>query len=268
MGFFDLFRRNKLAKKNSDEKKYPLMPTVEVPQQLSAAFDKAFFDVMAMIEGLSKTEKNEIHKIIASCKGGHLSQGDYYNLVYDKYFKDRNWSWGEFEKWQSAFDKIGEYPSKWPRQTFEIDDRGILRYLRVSDIKGILASIGAELPSKVRKDDLINYVMSNQQLKHAVLNCQEAKIVREKFLWDKNREVYALLIRTISGRARSRSDEKRQADLGMRGMLKRELVMISEEDRKFVDMALAENPNASPPFFPGDVSMYISRIAINGDETT
>lgn len=268
MGFFDFFRRNRPAEKNSNERHYPQMPTLEAPQQLSAAFDKTFFDAMAMVEGLSNAEKNEIHKIIVSCKGGHLNQGGYYNLVYDKYFKDRNWIWDEFEKWQSVFDKIGEYPSRWPRQTFEIDDSGIIRYLRVSDIRSILVAIGEELPSKIKKDDLISYVMSNQHLRNSVLNCPEAKLVREKFLWNKNREVYALLIRTISGRARSQSDEKRQVDLGIRGMLKRELVTTFEEDKKFVDIALAENPNALPPFFPGDVSMYITRIAINDDEAT
>lgn len=267
MGLFSLFRRSKPLEAHANEIPPSQMPTVGTPPQLSAAFDKAFCDAMVTIEGLSQAEKNDIHNIITNCKGGHLNQGGYYHDIYNKYFRNREWSWGEFEKWQLVFDKLGEYPSRWPSKKFSMDDLGIIRMIKVSDIKNVLIGLGVDLPNKAKKDDLINFVLVNHNLKNAVLGCQEAENVREKFSSDKGRDVYALLIQTISGRAHSQSDQQRQADLGIHGMMKRELSTF-KEDRKFVDLALAENPNALPPFFPGDISMYISRISFDDNEAT
>lgn len=267
MSLFSLFRRSKSLEAHENEIAPSRMPTVSAPPQLSTAFDKAFFDAMATIEGLSQAEKNDIHNIITSCKGGHLNQGGYYHDVYNKYFQNREWSWGEFEKWQLVFHKLGEYPSRWTSKKFSIDDIGIIRMIKASDLKNVLIRFGAEPPNKAKKDDLINFVLANHNLKNAVLGCQEAENIREKFSRDKRRDVYALLIQTISGRAHSQSDQLRQADLGIHGMMKRELSTF-EEERKFVDLALAENPNALPPFFPGDISMYISRIAFDDNKTS
>ncbi|MCQ8129812.1 hypothetical protein [Methylomonas rivi] len=258
MSLFDFFKRKNPIKEEKAKRQYPMLFAVKAPPELRPAFDKIFFETMKDVDGLSKAEKMKIHKIISGCEGGHLNQAGYYNLVYEQFFKDRQWSWGELERWQCRFDELGEYPARWLRRVpdRDIDDVGVLHRLRVSDIKGVLLSLGVELP-KVKKDDLINFVMADAELKDAVLNSQNAIEIREKskFRWNRNEEIYGFLIRTMSFRANSLCDEKRRAQLGI-NRTDCNLSITFEEDRKFIDIALTENPNAYPPFFPGDLSFY------------
>jgi len=262
MSLFDFFKRKNTMEAEKTRKQYPQMPTVKASPEVFLAFDRVFVETMKDIDGLSEAEKKKIHKIISGCKGGHLNQAGYYNLVYEQFFESRQWTWEEFEKWQRRFDELGEYPARWPRKIPEcdIDEIGVFRRLRVSDIKGVLSSLGVEL-SKVKKEELICSVMADPKLKDAVINSKKAVQIREKskFRCDRNKEIYAFLIRTISFRTKSHYEDERRAKLGI-NKADCKLSISPEDDRKFVDMALAENPKAIPPFFPGDLSTYIFRL--------
>lgn len=63
--------------------------------------------------------------------------------------------------------------------------------------------------------------------------------------------VYPILMRTILFRARGLLDQRRQIQMGR---AESKLILLFETDRKFVDIALAKDPNAIPPFFPDDLS--------------
>lgn len=265
MSFFDLFQRSKSDERKHTVRQYSEMPTVEAPQQLFIAFDKVFFEVMSAVEGLHSHEKVEVHKLIVGCEGGHLNRSGYFNFVYEKYFKDRNWTWREFNKWQSIFDALGDYPSRWPKKKFELNELNILRSLRISDIRTILHLEGVELPSDAKKDALIDSILLNEDLMGVVLNSRQGALARQKLLWGMNKEIFGLLMRTITGRAYSESNLQRQIDHGIHRELKQNLVVGGVDEKKFIDLALLENPNALPPFFPGDVSTYVYRMEIDDD---
>jgi hypothetical protein len=65
--------------------------------------------------------------------------------------------------------------------------------------------------------------------------------------------LYELLIRTIEFRSISFFDRKRQEQIGL---TKRKLRIVFEEDKEFIDLALAENRDALTPLFPGDLSTW------------
>jgi hypothetical protein len=59
-------------------------------------------------------------------------------------------------------------------------------------------------------------------------------------------------MRTINFRGKSLYDYNRAKKIGVK---KFEIAHTFEEDKKFADMALKENPNALPPLYPYDLSM-------------
>ena len=262
MGLFSFFSRSKSSGAQQGEKRaLRTMPTLPTPPELAPAYDRAFAEMMASVDGFSKAEKEDIHRMIKTCEGGHVNMSGYYHQVFDKYFKRREWSWGEFNKWQAAFDKLGEYPGRWPRDRGGIEDKGILEMFRVGELKALLATYNVELSPKAKKADLVALVLANQTLLDAALCTPEAIATKERYRFDLGGEMYALLIQGIASRASAYAGDKRIADLGAKGLMKRKLIMIVGEE-KFVKLALTENPDALPPFFPGDFSMYNFTIDI------
>lgn len=70
--------------------------------------------------------------------------------------------------------------------------------------------------------------------------------------------LYVLLMRTIDFRAKSIHSLQRYAKLGAGW----KLMLTHPEDQKFIDLALAKNPNATPPFWPDDITL--TKVVIPG----
>jgi len=63
--------------------------------------------------------------------------------------------------------------------------------------------------------------------------------------------LYVLLMRTIDFRAKSLHAIQRMSSLGAGW----KLLVTYPEDQKFIDIALAKNPYATPPFWPDDITL-------------
>lgn len=85
--------------------------------------------------------------------------------------------------------------------------------------------------------------------------------LRKKFSKGKhnNFDLYAILMRTVDGRTMSYSSRKRQKELQLKN---RKLLVAMLDDQEFIDLALAENPDALTPLFPGDLSAW--RVIVPG----
>jgi len=70
--------------------------------------------------------------------------------------------------------------------------------------------------------------------------------------------LYVILMCSIDVRAKAMHDRQRKADLGC-GC---KLMPVYPEDQKFIDLALAKNPDAMPPFWPDEITL--TKIVIPG----
>ena len=173
------------------------IPTVKADPSLFHNYAEVFRREMATVSAFSPKEVEEIHTRIAASEHGFLNQGAYFKEIYERYFRDREWSWPKFEKWKQVFFQR----NKWP----------------------------VSLRNKFSKGN-----------------------------FDKH-DLYELLMRTIYGRTMSFDERRRQEKLRITN---RKLLIVFKDDQEFIDLALAENPNALTPLFPGDYSMW--RIIVPG----
>jgi len=175
------------------------IPTVKAGPELFVAYRDVFDREMPQIAALSTSARKAIYEYISKGEGGYLNQGRYHTYIFETYFKNAEWRWPEYDRWQARFLARGAWPVRWPQKyrcapSFA-DDAAVLAY---------------------------------------------------------RKHLYAILMNTINFRAKHLSDHRRQVELG----LQRELALVFPEDRPFVDLALADDPNALSPFFPFDLSRY------------
>jgi hypothetical protein len=103
----------------------------------------------------------------------------------------------------------------------------------------------------------------HEKWKRIFLNLNEWPTAWER--WNRNDlivdkhsfSLYKILMRTIYHRAICFHNFKRQNEIGI---TKRNLILVFKEDKKFTDMALAENSNALTPLFPWDLSAWKCEI--------
>src|ERR1700722_19017716 len=91
------------------------MPTVEASPDLFIVYAEVFRREMATVVGLSKQSTKEMLDFIANGDGGHLNQGRYHKIIFEKYFKDTDWSWPEYNTWKGICLGLGKWPTKWPK---------------------------------------------------------------------------------------------------------------------------------------------------------
>jgi hypothetical protein len=221
---------------------------VKPRKELFEAYDAVFFEEMKKVEGLTPAELTAFHELIKGLDGGFLEQSGYFHQGFDRYFKRRTWKWREYEDWSAVFEKMGEYPVNWIRKRdYQLTVRDVFWKMKVGELKAFLEDHGIAIPPKTKKDDLISLVQT-------VPNVKETAPWRAALEEQKDGEgygLYALLMRTISVRAKNVDDARRRQDLRLSGF---KLSLGFDEDRKFVELARSRNTNAVPPFFPGDCS--------------
>ena len=155
---------------------------------------------------------------------------------------------------------MGERPLRFPVGLAVPQDRGVvltadkvLRDLKVSELKEFLEAEALVIPPKAKKKDLI-------KLAQSLPNLNQTKIWKRKEAEANSLigyPLYSLLMRYIASKANSTYERSRAANIGVTQF---EHLYVEVTDEYFVDLALARNPRALPPYFPGDVTLLKSVI--------
>lgn len=246
MGLFDLFKKKPSQVDN-------LSPMDKLNNQMFSCFDIVFKREIENVSGISPSDKLDIFKIISKSDGGFMNMGAYHSQVYDTYFKDKHWEWAEYEKWNDRFTKLGRFPTAFKPKIDLSNIETILELLSVAELKDVLKSNNIEFSSKLKKPDLINLVKEIPNIKNndVIQSKLDDKLEKERF------GIYTILMRTISFRSKGLSDYKRAKDAGVKEF---KVMHTFEADKEFAQIALKENPNAIPPFYPYDLCMLQSVV--------
>jgi hypothetical protein len=252
VGFFDFLKlKNKQVETVMTEsvKTLQSMPTVQVSKENYDCYDKVFASEMETVIGISYTEKTEIHKFIKSREDGFINFGGYFNQIWDRYFKDKEWTWLEFDEWHQVFNELGRYPVGFSSFVgLKLDSvEDALNSLKVLDLKEIATLQKVELPSKVKKCDLIDVLKELPNIKNLSIVESQIKSLEQK----KKHLIYTLLMRTICFRANELHRANQRKASGVKNV---KILYGFEQDKEFVDLALCRKPDAIPPFFPSDKS--------------
>lgn len=260
---FNFLQPKKTETQHTELSEYGIPSTGPHPG-LFTAYHEVFLKEMATIEAISRKDIKEMYDFISSGEGGFLTQSRYHQIIFDKYFKDIEWTWPEYEKWDEIFSGLNDYPRNWVRlanKTSSIEDmeiEDILAMLKVLELKELLGIMGIQYSSKANKNDLIDLVLSNPIINdELILNFPASQEAYSKRFQQGKFGLYKVLMRTIYQRAICLHEFDRQRKLGI---TKRNIIVVIEEDKRFVDLALAENPNALTPLFPYDTSVWQCEI--------
>lgn len=247
MGFFDFFKTTKANEAVATVSR-PSLPTVTPDKEIYSWYDEIFSKEMTTVTGVTNQEKTEILKMVKASEGGFLNMSGYHEPVWNTYFKGRAWAWGEFEEWNSTFEQLGKFPSRFPqRQKFSPDDLDeVLNKFKVAELKALCDEQKIPTVGKTKKQDLIQLAKTISNLYDLPLIQEQIKALQEKFAY----QIYVLLMRTISFRTNCLYDLRRSQNI----VKKYEVVHTFEDEREFVELALRKNPNALHPLYPSDLS--------------
>jgi hypothetical protein len=248
MGLFDFFK----SKKEEPKEVKNSIPTITPEKEIFDCYAEVFKREMGNVSGISSSEVAEIYKIISKSDGGFLNMGAYHSSIYEKYFKGREWSWNEYEKWNEKFTKLGKFPNSFQSKTV-ITTEVALGLLSVAELKELLKSKNVVAGSKAKKQDLIDLAKNIPDVGN--LETIKSKVAEE--LEKEKHSIYTILMRTINFRGKSLYDYNRAKKIGVK---KFEIVQTFDTDKVFADMVLKENPKALPPLYPYDLSMLKSII--------
>jgi len=232
----------------------PAPPIVSLPQ---SAYDRVYAEVMTTVDGLSADDAAELLLLVKESGSDGLNLGGYFTRGYERFFKNRDWRWREYDEWREAFEKLGAFPSNWTDIHHVPTPANRPTHTRLLDIDAVelehyLTEVGVPFEASLQKAQLASMAEHTEGLKSSrlwtrllkkeELAVQEAIARRPKVLYD-------LLMRTIAYRAKSIRDLERAQALGIR---KHEVMLAFEADRRFVDLARKKNPEAVPPYYPND----------------
>ena len=203
--------------------------------------------MIADISGISNEDRKEILDIIKKSDGGFLNMHGYHSLVWEKYFKGREWN--EYEEQNTIFKKYGKFPIKFPvKKDFSpSNNENALSLLKVTELKNLCSENSIEISSKSRKSDLVDLLKSVKGITDIPLVTKKIEEVDEGF----NYLLYSLFMRAINFKGTNLFNKKREDRLGFK---KYKIFYVIEEDRELVDIALKIKANAIHPLFPADMS--------------
>lgn len=258
MGLFSFFSKKKEELKR--QVKFGTIPTVDADPKMFSTYAVVFHEVMADVDGFTPEEFNEMVKFISEGQGGYMNMHHYHKHVFNNYFAGRHWAWAEYDYWEKTYAKMGSAPLRFPTGLSAPLDRGIeltadkvLKDLKVADLKEFIESQGVVVPPKAKKKDLLELAQSLPNLKLTKL----WKVKEEQVSNDIGYPLYIILMRYITFKAKATFDRDRGLKLGVTEF---KHLYIEEGDEKFVKLALKRNPQALPPYFPGDATLLQSVI--------
>jgi len=242
MGFFSRFfgKQESTPEQPKVQEKVPVsVPTVKASPEYGNAYSAVFYEVMGTVEPFTKAEVDAIYAIINTGPP-----------AFEQHFADKDCYWPELEEWNAAFTAAGRAPLLGVSDPRAMNTKEMCGLLKTSDIKEALKNLEISHSAKDTKEVLIGHLeaIAPEQFTAA---CPAWQGAMEKQLAKRRLQFFQLLVSTIQGRATSLDGRMRLActtkDSG-----KWDLHTSRSEDKVFVEMALKKNPEAVPPFFPGD----------------
>lgn len=122
MGLFNLFKRkaaapapatpNAAAPPSLDGRR-PALPTVKPGRELFDAYATAFREEVGKLRLLSRKDMDAALALVTDGDGGFLSQGRYHRDLFERYFRDTDWRWPEFEERHAIGARLGRRPAEW-----------------------------------------------------------------------------------------------------------------------------------------------------------
>ena len=261
MGIFDFIKSKRVKEQASIEDSSQTseqtfsFPSITPGKELFKYYDEVFNSMIKEITELTSDEKKEIHRIIKKCDGGFLNYSGYHSIIWEKYFKRKRWIWNEYEEWNNTFNKLGKFPSRFPRKSnfVPVTIEETLSKLKVSDLKSICTDNKVYVTAKAKKKELIDALKILPNIIDSPVVVENVDKLNSKFEY----ELYTLLMRTINHRAKCLYNTRRAEKLGIKNF---SVMHVFEEDKEFVELALKKKPNALHPVFPSDMSIKQSVI--------
>ena len=90
-----------------------MLPTVKPSSSLFSPYKVTARKELLGITTLSSSDVEAMIKFICDGDSGHLNQGRYHLIVFDRYFKGRAWVWPELERWRTIAATLNRWPSTW-----------------------------------------------------------------------------------------------------------------------------------------------------------
>jgi hypothetical protein len=209
MGFLDFFKKKRNTKPEGIIFSAQPIPTIEAPKELFVLFAEIFQKEMATITALSKNEIKDMYDYIANGEGGYLNQSHYHKIIFERYFKDREWSWSEYEnKEDDLFRPI-------MRPFEQIEKKEALEMLKVSEIKEFLQYYGVSFKQKDSKKVLIDLVLNEQNLLNSLYSFPAMTKAMQEYVTRRRFSIYSTLILTITFRTKHLYDRQRSVKLGV-----------------------------------------------------
>lgn len=232
------------------------LPTVTPEASLFECYEEVFSQEMVNVSGISSEEVTEIYELVARSEGGFLNMAAYFNPVHEKYFKDREWAWIEYEDWNNRFKEIGRFPVSFQKKIDYTSLQITLGLLTIADLKKLLAEKNITTNPKARKRELVALAQKHVDI------CNSASIsqvVAEKKAKERH-FIYTELMRTIAARAKTLHDHRRASNLGI---VEFRLNQVHASDEEFSNMALQMTSRFLPPLYPYDHSYLTSVINLD-----
>ena len=225
----------------------------------SALYKQVFYSHMGTLRGFTQQDIDKVYSMLAGTGEGIGGNAVRYSpeAVLESEFADREWTWPEMDEWEKIFRQEGSFPGGWDYwwnapDMENLDMPTLCNMLTVDQIREILDSLAVSYPAKSKKADLVALLDEKAKVQDVarVMPEWEEKALERKRGRSKARA--RELFRLISARAGSRNTAQLLASNGK----KTSLVIDNPSDEIYIKKALALNPEAVPPFFPGDRSRY------------
>ena len=225
----------------------------------TALFKEVFYNTMGTIQGFTRQEIDKLHAMLTGQESGPGETAVRYSqeAILEAGFVNREWSWPELEEWESVFVREGRFPDGWhgwwsAKDMNELDLPDLCDRLKVEDLKDVLNALGIAFPSKAKKADLVALLTERATVVDIARAMPGWENMRRQRNREKSKARGRALFDVIGKRAGSLHLKKVLASRGR----KPALVIDVPSDEPYIQRVLAINPNAVPPFFPGDRSRY------------
>lgn len=225
----------------------------------AALYKQIFYSHMGTLGGFTQQDVDRIYSMLAGTGeriGGNAVRYSS-EAVLEAEFADREWVWPEMDEWERIFRQEGNFPGSWDYwwnapDLENMDMPTLCNMLTVGQIREVLDSLAVSYPAKSKKADLVALLGERagiQDIAQAMPEWEEKSLERKR---ERSKARGRELFRLISSRTGSRNT----AQLLVANGKKTSLVIDSPSDEVYIKKTLVLNPDAVPPFFPGDRSRY------------
>lgn len=223
-----------------------------------SSFYKAYYYAyMKTLGGFTKQDIDRIYLMLKGSDTGEIQMRYSPEAVVAAEFADRQWTWPEMDEWEKIFIQAKYFPAGWhswwnASDLESLNIEKLCNMLKVEQIRDILTSLDVPVPAKSKKSDLVKLLEEKSTFQEVTEAMPEwTNMIRERKR-ERSKARGRELLEII--RARAGSQHLKQAFTSLKR--KTTLIISSPNDEIYIKKALALNPQAVPPFFPGDRSRY------------